>query len=278
MVNETEPAGGSLTSHPSPSTPGASAPAGRRRPVRRSLSFAGISAAAFAGLTAVFWITHSTDTVAIEERVDRVEIDISSGRVEIVGSASGETRLDFSVRSGWSRDGGIDHAVSGGVLRVTGGCDSGVFGVWCESDVTITIPSTAVVTADASAGTLVVSGLSGETSLQSDAGSIEVSDQSGPLTVHSDAGAVRVSGLSADVAKVTSSAGSVEVEAVVPPRSLDAESSAGSVRVALPADATYDVETDSAVGREFVSVDTMPGARHEIRAFSSAGSVEVTTR
>lgn len=247
----------------------------RRLPVRRGLSFAGIAAVTFAGLTAVSWITHSQDTVTVPERVDRVEIDVSSGRVEIVGSPSGETRLDFSVQSGWSRDGGIDHSVAGGVLRVTGGCDSGPFGVWCESDVTITVPSSASVSADASAGTLVVSGLSGETSLNSAGGSIEVSDQRGPLTAHSDAGSVRVSGLDADLVKATSSAGEVEIEAVSPPWSLDAESSAGSVRVTLPGDVPYDVETDAAVGRELVTVDSAPGARHEIRAFSSAGSVEV---
>lgn len=231
---------------------------------------------AFAGLTALTWITNSHDTVTIEERIDRVEIDVSSGRVEIVGSPSGETRLDFSVKSGWSRDGGIDHAVVGRTLQVTGGCDSGIFlGIWCESDVTITVPASAVVTADASAGTLVVDGLAGETSLESDAGSITVTDQRGALTAHSDAGEVLVTGLDAEVAKVTSSAGSVSVAAVSAPLSLDAESSAGSVRVSVPSGISYDVETDSAVGREVVSVDTVSGAPHEIRAFSSAGSVEV---
>lgn len=254
------------------------APAGRRLPVRRGLSFAALGATAFAGLTALSWITNSHDTVRIEERIDRVEIDVSSGRVEIVGSSSGETRLDFSVKSGWSRDGGIDHAVVGRTLQVTGGCDSGmILGIWCESDVTITVPSSAVVTADVSAGTLVVSGLSGDTALESDAGSITVTDQRGALTAHSDAGSVTVSGLDAEVAKVTSSAGSVSVSSVSAPRSLDAESSAGSVRVSVPDGVAYDVETDSAVGREVVSVETRSGAGHEIRAFSSAGDVSVVS-
>lgn len=248
----------------------------RRLPVRRGLSVAAVGAMAFAGLTALSWITNSHETVRIEDRIDRVEIDVSSGHVEIVGSPSGETRLDFSVKSGWSRDGGIDHAVVGQTLRVTGGCDTGIFlGIWCESDVTITVPSSAVVSADAAAGTLVVRGLAGETVLESSAGSISVTDQRGSLTAHSDAGSVEVSGLDAETAKVTSSAGSVSVSAVSPPLSLDAESSAGSVRVSVPDDVAYDVETDSAVGREVVSVSSVAGSRYEIRAFSSAGSVEV---
>ncbi|MBB5790510.1 DUF4097 family beta strand repeat-containing protein [Jiangella mangrovi] len=266
MANETRPV--------APSAP----PAGRRLPVRRGLSFAAIGAMAFAGLTALSWITHSRESVTIDDPVDRVEIDVSSGRVEIVGSPSDETRLDFSVKSGWSRDGGIDHAIVGRTLQVTGGCDSGmILGIWCESDVTITVPASAVVTADASAGTLVVSGLAGSTVLESDAGSITVTDQRGSLTAHSDAGSVTVSGLDAEVAKVTSSAGEVSVSAVSAPMSLDAESSAGSVWVSVPDDVAYDVETDSAVGRETVSVDSVNGARHEIRAFSSAGSVSVVS-
>lgn len=140
---------------------------------------------------------------------------------------------------------------------------------------TITVPSSAVVVADASAGTLVVTGLDSETALESDAGSITVTDQRGPLTAHSDASSVEVTGLDAEVAKVTSSAGSVSVSAVSPPRSLDAESSAGSVLVSVPGDAVYDVETDSAVEREAVSVTSVPGSRYAIRAFSSAGDASV---
>lgn len=249
------------------------------RPVRRGLSVAAVAAVGFAGLTALSWITHSTDTVAIEDRVTRVEIDVSSGQVDIVGSESGETALDFEVKSGWIRDGGIDHEVDGDTLRVTGGCDSRIFlGLWCKSDVTITVPANAEVVAHAAAGSITATGLSGATALESSAGDVVVSDHGGTLTAHSAAGSVRVDGLDAATAKVTSSAGDVEVRAVSPPRSLDAESSAGDVTVVLPDDVGYDVETDSSVGDATVDVPTMSGAPNEVRAFSSAGSVSVTSR
>ncbi|TDE02203.1 DUF4097 family beta strand repeat-containing protein [Jiangella asiatica] len=248
-----------------------------RRPVRRGLSVAAVIAVGFAGVTALYWITHSSETVTVPETILRVEIEVASGRVDVVGSPDGETTLDFSARSGWLRDGGIDHEVDGTTLRVTGGCDSGVFlGLWCQSDVTITVPADAVVVAQVSAGTLSVSGLSAEAILESSAGDVLVSDHRGPVTAHSAAGSVELENVDASVVKATSSAGSVYVSAVTPPTSLDAESSAGDVTVEVPDDVTYDVETDSSIGDARVEVPTMSGARHEIRAFSSAGSVLVT--
>lgn len=246
------------------------------RPVRRGVSVAGIVALGLAGLTALSWVTHSSDTVAIDERIARVEIDVSSGLVEIVGSTTGETAVEFEARSGWIRDSDVTHEVDGDTLRVEGGCDSGIlFGLWCKSDVTVTVPADAEVVTHASAGSITATGLSGRTVLESSAGEVVVEDQSGRLSAHSAAGSVRVDGLDTDTAKVTSSAGEVEVNAVRPPRSLDAESSAGDVMVTLPDDVSYDVETDSSVGQETVDVPTSPGATHEVRAFSSAGRVSV---
>lgn len=249
-----------------------------QRQVRRGLSVAAVAAVGFAGLVGLSWIIHSSETVAIAERVTRVEIDVSSGQVEIVASPSGEAALDFEVKSGWIRDGGVSYEVDGTTLRVSGGCDSGVFlGLWCQSDVTVTVPADADVVAHAAAGSITASGLSGETTLESSAGDVVVADQNGPLTAHSAAGSVRVDGLDADTAKVTSSAGPVSLQAERAPRSLDAESSAGDVTVVLPDDVSYDVETDSSVGAATVDVPTLPGSVFEVRAFSSAGRVSVTS-
>ncbi|PSL06066.1 putative adhesin [Haloactinopolyspora alba] len=249
------------------------------RPIRRSLSVAGVVAIGFAGITALSWITHSSDRVDIDERIDRVEIDVATGHVEIVGSPAGETALEFEVESGWSRDGRVEHDVDDGTLRVHGGCDSGVFlGLWCESDVTVTVPTDAVVTAEASAGSISATGLSGTTELEASAGEIRIEDQTGPLTAHSAGGRVTVDGLATDVAKVTSSAGPVTVHAVRAPDSLDAESSADDVTVTLPDDVSYDVESDSSTGDATVGVPTAAGSVYKVRAFSSAGAVDVRTR
>ena len=248
----------------------------RKRPVRRGLSLAAIAAVAFAGLTAVSWVMHSSETVTIAHAITRVEVDVSSGHVQIVGSPDGTTELEFEAKSGWSRDGRVEHEVDGSTLRVHGGCDSSVFlGLWCKSDVTLTVPADATVVADATHGTMTVSGLSAGAELGAHAGDLRVDNHTGELTAHSAAGSVTVTGLDADVAKVTSSAGDVSVDAARPPRSLDAESSAGDVRVTLPGRAYYDVETDSSIDDVTVDVPVREGSVHEVRAFSSAGSVTV---
>lgn len=247
--------------------------------MRRGVSVAGVVAIGFAGMTGLSWFMHSNGSVAIDERITSVELDVSSGHVEIVGSPSGETSLEFEVKSGWSRDGNVEHEVDGDTLRIHGGCDTGIFpGLWCKSDVTVTVPADADIVAETSAGAVTVSGLSGSTELVAHSGDLTIKDQRGRLTAHASAGAVTVDGLDADVAKVTSSAGPVDVEAVQTPNSLDAESSAGDVTVRVPGDESYDVEADASVGDASVDVPTAHGSAHKIRAFSSAGSVTISGR
>lgn len=251
----------------------------RAKPVRRGLSLAGLAAVAFASLTALSWFIHSSDTVTIDQTITRVEVDVSSGHVEIVGSAAGETSLEFEAKSGWSRDGRVEHEVDGSTLRVYGGCDSGVFlGLWCKSDVKLTVPADATVIADATHGAMTVTGLSADADLGAHGGDLRVENHSGELTAHSAGGSVTVAGLEAEVAKVTSSGGDVSVDAARPPRSLDAESSAGDVSVTLPGQMSYDVETDSSIGDVTVDVPERDGSMYEVRAFSSAGRVAVTAR
>lgn len=271
---------------PAPIRPGAGRPsagrAGAGRTARRvgrvwqGLSIAGIVAVALAGLTAISWLTHSSGQVAVDKVITKVEIDVSSGLVEIIGSDADRAALEFEATSGWNRDGGITHEVTGDTLVVDGGCDTGPFlGLWCRSDLKVIVPA-GVEVAATSAGSITATGLSGPTELNAHSGDVSVNDQTGRLTAHSAGGSVVVDGLDTDTAKVTSSAGPVTVHAVRPPRSLDAESSAGDVTVRVPGGVSYDLETDSSIGDETVNVQTLPGAGHQIRAFSSAGSVEVS--
>jgi DUF4097 and DUF4098 domain-containing protein YvlB len=74
-------------------------------------------------------------------------------------------------------------------------------------------------------------GLEGSADLESSAGRVDVRDHSDELRAHSSAGVVVVEGLASDDAEISSSAGTVDVTAVEPPRNLVAESSAGDVTV-----------------------------------------------
>ncbi|HEY9410834.1 MAG TPA: DUF4097 family beta strand repeat-containing protein [Jiangellaceae bacterium] len=246
---------------------------------RQVLILVGIVIAVVVGVSAASWATRSTDraTETIDESFSKVELDVSAGRVEIIGSDTDETTLESRTQSGWFQDAKVTHEVDGDTLRITGDCSSRFWFSFCATDVTLTVPSDVEVVADSSAGSVTARGLEGTTNLESSAGSVRVEDQSGRLTAHSSAGQVIVDGLRSDTAKITSSAGAVEVNAAVAPRSLDAESSAGRVTVTLPSDATYDVDADTSAGDTTVDVTTDPSSEHKVRAFSSAGAVTVTS-
>ncbi len=245
----------------------------------RILGLAAIVLVAAIAVAAVSWLTRSThtSTEGISDGFSRVEIDVDAGTVEIVGSASGEATIEVTTESGWFADAEVTHEIEDGdTLRVEGACGGSLILIQCRTDVVLTVPDDVEVVAHSSAGRLLARGLAGPTDLDSSAGSVTVEDQSGDLTAHSSAGGVHVDGLSADEAKVTSSAGAVTIAATEPPRSLDAESSAGRVHVVLPAGEEYDVDAESSAGSTDVEVDTSQDSRYKIRAFSSAGAVTVT--
>lgn len=235
---------------------------------------------AVGALVTLSWATRTSDqrSASVTDDVTRVEVDVSAGRIEVVAGDSDEVTIESRTTRTWFGDAEVAHEVDGDTLRIDGRCGRDWWiATWCRTDVTVTVPAGVDVVADSSAGTVTARGLDGSADLTSSAGAVRVENHSGDLIAHSSAGSVTVDGLRSDQAKITSSAGSVEVHAAVAPRSLDAESSAGRVVVTLPDDESYDVEADTSAGETTVEVPTDSSSAHQVRAFSSAGSVTVTT-
>lgn len=250
------------------------------RAARRTLTVIGVVILAVGGLAAVSWSTRTTEhaSTTIDDDFSRVEIDVSAGQVDIVGGSDGSSELETSMTHTWLGAAEVTHEIDGDTLRIEGTCGRRLMMTgWCETDLTLSVPAGVDVVAESSAGTVTARGLEGSANLESSAGTVRVEDHDGDLVAHSSAGGVVVDGLRADTAKITSSAGSVEVHAATAPTSLDAESSAGRVVVTLPDDETYDVEADTSAGSTNVGVATDPSSQYKIRAFSSAGAVTVDT-
>jgi hypothetical protein len=110
-------------------------------------------------------------------------------------------------------------------------------------------------------------------------GSVHLVGVSGTVVAHSSAGSVRAEGLRSGSVTATSSAGGVHLDFAVPPTTVDAESSAGSVSVAVPDDGTaYAVNAHTSAGSTHVDIATDPKSARTIKATSSAGSVLVMWR
>jgi hypothetical protein len=95
----------------------------------------------------------------------------------------------------------------------------------------------------------------------------------------SSAGAVRGTRLAVPDVEASSDAGSVRLDLTVEPTRVAAGSSAGAVRVGVPAGRTaYVVDARTSAGSRTVDVPADPASDRTIRVRSSAGSVSVGYR
>ena len=251
---------------------------------RRSGRLVAIVVAALISLAVLVWLAFSVvqvlahetrrETFAIDGTVRHMVIDLDDGSVTLHGvdveSVTGTRRIEKGLHSPHFRE-----TLVGDTLRITSGCSSW-FSTWCEVSYDLYVPRGVTVDAHSSGGSVKASGLTGDLTLKSSAGGVSVDGSSGRLRLHSSAGSVKVTNASSRDIQASSSAGSVLLAFLVPPSSVTATSSAGSVRVALPNGPTlYRVDANSSAGGTDVAVNTSPTATRTIRAQSSAGSVHV---
>ncbi len=232
-----------------------------------------------AAVAAFAWFTRSSDAVnaTIDQRVSSIVVDVTTGTVEIVRGDDPSVHLAARADDGWMRSAQVSHDVDGDTLHVRGECGgTGLLPAFgCRTDVTLTVPAGVDVVAETKAGSVHATGLSGTTELRSAAGDITVTGQAAPLKARTSTGDITVTDLRVDEAHVSSTAGAVFVQTTQPPRSLDAESSAGAVTVRLPAGERYDVEARSRTGGVDVGVDVTYTSPYKVRAMSTTGAVSV---
>ncbi|WP_129669793.1 DUF4097 family beta strand repeat-containing protein [Phytoactinopolyspora endophytica] len=231
-------------------------------------------------VAAYSWLTRSSDewTTAVEN-VSRIEVDVAAGEIHLIGTADGSVQLDAHTDDGLVRSARLAHDVDDDTLQIEGTCSGNRFlpSFGCGTHVTLAVPDGVTVVARTDGGSITSTGVVGRADLESAAGGdVIVEGHSGVLRARSTAGDVTATGLNSEEAYLISSAGSVDVEAASPPRSLDAESSAGPVTVGLPTGYSYHVEASGVGGETTVGTDTNYSSAYEVRAFSSAGPVTVT--
>jgi hypothetical protein len=198
----------------------------------------------------------SVETQAVAGDIARVEVRLDAGTVRVVAGPEGQATVVSHVSEGL-RSPERSVSLDGNALLVDGRC-SAVLNTWCGLDVELSVPADADVLVRASAG------------------GVRVEDLRGDLDLVSSAGRVRGLRLGSERAVARSSAGSVTLEYVDAPTSVEASSSAGSVSVVVPrSELAYRVEAASSAGSTQVDVRTNPASDRTITVRSSAGSVTV---
>jgi hypothetical protein len=237
-----------------------------------------IGSVGWAGFNVVTLVAHEERTEITPypaADVTMIDVDNSSGPVTIIGSPGrAEITVTARISDGLRKTGERQQLVDGR-LELDGTCPQ--FGSdWCEVEYTIQVPRDIEVLADSDSGKLEVRGIDGPVDLSSDNGSVEVADVTGDLTMASDNGSIEASRLTSDTVTAETDNGSLTIELLEPPTSVEARSDNGSIDVVLPrTDEAYalDVSTDNGhISRE---IRTVPGSPRHILIETDNGDAVV---
>lgn len=219
-----------------------------------------------------------TTTSPLTDVPPRLVLDVT-GDVRVEAAPPG-TPASVEVRRRWSwTEPEYRETRRGDVLEIDSSCVH--FGpLDCSTDVRLLVPATTSLVVTSDGGSVRVSGLRAPAELSSSSGSVTATDvQATTLSMRSSAGSVRGTRLTVGDVEASSDAGAVRLDLTVEPMRISADSSAGSVRVAVPSGPTaYRVDASTSAGSRTVDVPTDPASGRTIRARSSAGSVTVTYR
>ena len=203
--------------------------------------------------------TEVTDLFTAPAPVSDVAIDVDTGGVTVDGGA--DSALTARITRGYAFWGPqVTTRAAGGTVTMTGDCP--LLGVItaCSADFDVVAPADATVHAKSTAGSVMVTGISG------------------PVTAESTAGGVAVLRSRAPSVTASSTAGDVRVESLGTPNMVTASTSAGGVTVEVPGGA-YKVEASATAGDVTVTgVTRDDAATHVIRASATAGDVTTSGR
>lgn len=268
------------------------------RPVRRLLFGLG----SLLTVLMVLWgSAQALDRLSIEEEhvvrayagVTAIDLRHAHGDVDLVSARGRRVEVEIDSRHGFLSGHERRAELRAGELRLRGSCDFLTIGT-CEERYRIAVPRGVTVEVRTSAGAATARGLRGDLVLRSGAGSVRALDVRGnSVELGSHAGSVSATGVRADElelesraggielarssgrrVRATTAAGSVEIELLRPPSSVDAESRAGAVTVILP-DVGYAVDARTRAGEESVEIRQRPAGPRIVEVESRAGDVSV---
>ena len=207
--------------------------------------------------------------------VDILDVDNSNGPVTIVGSAERDEITVTARISDGLRATGEEQTLVDGRLELRGSCPT--FGSqWCEVKYTIEVPSAVDVRADTDNGRLSVRGIDGAADLEADNGAVEVSDLTGNLTINGDNSSITATQLTSDAVIAETDNGSLTIELLEPPTSVEARSDNGSIDVVLPnTEDAYALEISTDNGDVSDDIRTDPASPRRILVETDNGDAIV---
>ncbi|MEX1077707.1 MAG: DUF4097 family beta strand repeat-containing protein [Homoserinimonas sp.] len=228
----------------------------------------------------------TSGTFAVEEQFDTVELRTNSADVEVEYADVDEPELRFDQGHTDTR---LHFDVSGGVLKVRvdrpgwGWWDGGFDGWGWGNGASLRLALPEAMERDAldlsvesSAGNLGVFGDYGDVDVESTAGDLRMTGAADDLEISTTAGRVRLNGVAVGGSFTSeSTAGDGVFEFTSLPESMNVQSTAGNVRVALPS-GSYRIETDATAGEVRQNVSSDQDSDRVYRFEATAGDIELT--
>jgi hypothetical protein len=211
-------------------------------------------------------------TNALTPATDRLVID-ADGDVTIGPSSDGQVHVHTIVRHGLGEPEIVQESTASGV-RLDAGCRE-FLAIRCDIRHEVQVPPAFEVVIDGADGNVTASGLRGPLTVDRRDGDIVLADLTGPLDLRSRSGEISGDALMAEVVLADSLDGDVQLELVVPPRSVDVTSRDGEVDLAVPADTTYRVDSTTRSGEQRVLVPQDPASARTLRIDGRDGDVTI---
>lgn len=229
----------------------------------------------------------SNDRHEVSQKVSEVRLASSNADITIRTDDVDKTIVE-EKRKYWLVKHGDAYKVDGETLTLNGDC-----GWQCRADYVVTVPRGAKVTGDHGSGDLDVRGVSGvdassrsgDVSLKDIDGDVKLEVTSGDVSIDQMTGRLDLDAISGDLettgvrggpvtAKITSGDLSIVLEE---PTDVTAEATSGDIDVLVPAGG-YHVEASSRSGDLENRLSDTQGAEHTIKATTTSGDVQLSTR
>ena len=207
-------------------------------------------------------------TPATERLVVDADADVTLGP-----SPDGQVHVHTVVRHGLGEPEIVQESSPAGI-RLGARCGE-FLAVRCDVRHEIQVPPAFEVVIDGVDGDVTASRLSGPVTVDRLTGDITAVELTGPLDLRSSDGEITGDALRSETLRATSDTGDVQLELVVPPRSVEITAGSGEVDLAVPGDATYRVDANTDSGEERVLVPLDSTSTRTLRVDGDTGDVTV---
>ena len=214
-----------------------------------------------AGLDRVGRETTTTSETLDATGIRAIVVGTSAGEVSVVATDRADIEVVARATSGLFSDADVAVTRTGDRVGLVGDCD-GLHAGSCRVAFEVQVPRDlhADVDVHATAGRIVLRGMTEDVAVRTTAGEVELHDFAGTA------------------ATVTTTAGSIQVDASAATRSLDLRTTAGEIDVRIDDTEPLRVDVDTTVGSESVSVNQSVDADRTVTARTTAGEITVAGR